>query len=146
MAPHDFYEASAEVFIRMVIRIMQRPVHRKALEASRGELGLLVLLSQHPQGLIAGELKDKLNISSSGVANILKQAEQKGLVTRTADEADHRRVMIRLTGEGLRQAQEQSKCLHNTMRQLMQALGEEDSAHLIRIFQRLTAIADSHRS
>lgn len=144
MPSQDFYGASADEFIRIIIRIMQRPLHRKALEASRGELGLLVLLSQYPQGLSAGELKDKLNISSSGVANTLKQAEQKGLVIRTTDEADHRRVTIRLTESGMQQAQEHSAHLHSTIDQLMQTLGQEDSRHLIRIFQKVMDISDSH--
>lgn len=143
MVSHDFYGMAAEAFIGLLTTIMQRPIHRKALDASRGELGLLILLSAHPDGMSAGSIKEELNISSSGVANILKQAEQKGLISRSYDSADHRRVITQLTKAGMAEAQKHSALLHQTILRLMQELGEEDAAHLLRIFEKLTELSQS---
>lgn len=71
-----------------------------------GELGLtypqylamLVLWQHEPQTV--GELGARLYLDSSTLTPLLKRMEAAGLVTRTRDPADERRVIVRLTDQG----------------------------------------------
>lgn len=71
-----------------------------------GELGLtypqylamLVLWQHEPQTV--GELGARLYLDSSTLTPLLKRMEAAGLVTRTRDPEDERRVIVRLTDQG----------------------------------------------
>ena len=56
----------------------------------------LDLLDVH-EGLTAGELAEAASISPGAVTTVLDRLERMGLVTRTRDEADRRRVLVELT-------------------------------------------------
>jgi DNA-binding MarR family transcriptional regulator len=56
----------------------------------------LDLLDVH-DGLTAGELAEAANLSPGAVTTVLDRLERMGLVTRTRDEADRRRVLVELT-------------------------------------------------
>jgi DNA-binding MarR family transcriptional regulator len=67
-------------------------------------LVMLVLWQQAPQSV--GALGDRLHLDSGTLTPLLKRMENAGLVTRTRDVADERRMLIELTEQGvaLRQA------------------------------------------
>jgi DNA-binding MarR family transcriptional regulator len=67
-------------------------------------LVMLVLWQEAPQSV--GALGDRLHLDSGTLTPLLKRLENAGLVTRTRDAADERRVLIGLTEQGaaLRQA------------------------------------------
>jgi DNA-binding MarR family transcriptional regulator len=54
------------------------------------------LLDVH-EGLTAGELAEAASLSPGAVTTVLDRLERMGLVTRTRDEADRRRVLVELT-------------------------------------------------
>ena len=54
------------------------------------------LLDVH-EGLTAGELAEAASLSPGAVTTVLDRLEHMGLVTRTRDEADRRRVLVELT-------------------------------------------------
>lgn len=56
----------------------------------------LDLLDVH-DGLTAGELAEAASLSPGAVTTVLDRLERLGLVTRTRDEADRRRVQVELT-------------------------------------------------
>jgi DNA-binding MarR family transcriptional regulator len=56
----------------------------------------LDLLDVH-DGLTAGELAEAASLSPGAVTTVLDRLERMGLVTRTRDEADRRRVLVELT-------------------------------------------------
>jgi DNA-binding MarR family transcriptional regulator len=61
-------------------------------------LVMLVLWQQAPQSV--GALGDRLHLDSGTLTPLLKRMESAGLVTRTRDAADERRVLIGLTEQG----------------------------------------------
>jgi DNA-binding MarR family transcriptional regulator len=67
-------------------------------------LVMLVLWQEAPQSVSA--LGDRLHLDSGTLTPLLKRMENAGLVTRSRDAADERRVLIGLTEQGvaLRQA------------------------------------------
>jgi DNA-binding MarR family transcriptional regulator len=56
----------------------------------------LDLLDVH-DGLTAGELAEAASLSPGAVTTVLDRLERMGLVTRTRDDADRRRVLVELT-------------------------------------------------
>ncbi len=65
----------------------------------------LDLLDVH-DGLTAGELASAASLSPGAVTTVLDRLERMGLVTRTRDAGDRRRVLVTLTDEALRLAWE----------------------------------------
>ena len=84
--------------------------HMRVLEyvveqgCTRGENGLLMYLYHIGQPMFAGELTEKLGLTTGRIANILRVLEREGLVTRATDSQDKRRVLVALTPEGEAQA------------------------------------------
>lgn len=62
-------------------------------------LVMLVLWEQDDQ--VVSQLGDRLGLDSGTLTPLLKRLEAHGLVRRERDEADERRVRVRLTEEGL---------------------------------------------
>lgn len=48
----------------------------------------------------AGEISEYTNVSTARVAVLLKKMEDKGLITKEADPADKRRVLVSITEQG----------------------------------------------
>ena len=71
-----------------------------ALNASRGEMGVLGCLAQHDREATPSQLMDALGVSSARVANTLKALERKGYVVRQTNPEDGRGVIVRITPAG----------------------------------------------
>lgn len=71
-----------------------------ALNASRGEMGVLGYLASHGNIATPSKLIDALGVSSARVANALKTLEHKGYVVRETNPDDGRSVIVRITPEG----------------------------------------------
>lgn len=59
---------------------------------------LSVLFSEHPASV--KKLSELINVSSTRVSKILRDLEERGLVSRTLDSADHRKEHVVLTDSG----------------------------------------------
>ena len=69
----------------------------------RTQAQILALLDQR-DGLSQLEVQQALGIQSGSISELISKLELKGLVCRGRDEADRRRVTLRLTDEGRRAA------------------------------------------
>lgn len=78
---------------------LYRPVLAKLGLTYPQYLVMLALWQQAPQSV--GGLGEKLHLDSGTLTPLLKRMETAGLVTRTRDIADERRVLIALTEQGL---------------------------------------------
>ena len=61
----------------------------------------MLALWESPTPMGVGELGTRLHLDSGTLTPLLKRLEHAGLVTRTRDAADERRVLIALTDDGL---------------------------------------------
>ena len=71
----------------------------------RGQRRILDILACHPD-MSQKALQQQLEIKPGSMSEIMTKLEAKGLICREKDERDHRRMMIRLTEAGRREAQE----------------------------------------
>ncbi|WP_124101114.1 MarR family transcriptional regulator [Ruminococcus sp. Marseille-P6503] len=113
-------------------------------EFFQGELKMLNYLSSNGSDNISpSDLCRNLYMTSARVAAALKSAERKGYVKRRISDSDRRVVIVSLTEEGRRYAQQKKDGLSKKLYRLLEQLGEKDSAELIRIIRRLTEISGS---
>lgn len=139
-----YFRQSAEKMLALLTKSQKKPVHQNARRLSMGEVGVMRCLYQKRDAMTAGELGRVMDIGSGGVANLLNSLEKKGYITRMMNPADRRGIMVSLSESGyqLAEAKEQ-KALDMTIG-LLTRLGKEDTAELIRIYQKMLDIAEDY--
>jgi DNA-binding MarR family transcriptional regulator len=80
-------------------RDLRREIH--SLGVSAGQVALLVAIGQRP-GVGVRELAARERMSAAGMSGHVERLVNAGLVTRTPDPVDRRRIGLALTDEGQR--------------------------------------------
>ena len=111
---------------------------------NQGEDGILMCLSAADRAMLSGEIMEKTGLSAGRVANILKQLETKGLIERRHDGSDRRWVHVTLTDTGRQRAAFLRKNASMEHESMVQYLGEEDAAEMLRLMRRLIQYAQEH--
>lgn len=62
---------------------------------------LMVLWDEPDRAMAVGEVGEQVRMDTGTLTPLLKRLEQAGLVRRTRDAADERRVLVELTADGL---------------------------------------------
>ncbi|MDH6286418.1 MarR family winged helix-turn-helix transcriptional regulator [Rhodococcus opacus] len=128
-----------------VLREALRPIWRQ-LTAGRsisvGKIGVLAYLSKHGQ-TSASTLATAEKISPQAIANAVRELESLGLVVRTPDEQDRRRIWIELTDAGReRLAQERSNGLDWLEHAIAERLTDEEKKTLDSVVPILRKLVD----
>ena len=104
---------------------------------------ILVILREQ-QGAYVGDIVDAMSLPQSTVSHQLKRLENSGLVTRRADKADNRAIVLSLTRKGQGVAQQCLALSDNLYAQLFDQVDTQElnqlMAGLERMEQRLKAI------
>lgn len=128
-----------------VLREALRPIWRQ-LTAGRsisvGKIGVLAYLSKHGQ-TSASTLATAEKISPQAIANAVRELKSLGLVVRTPDEQDRRRIWIELTDAGReRLAQERSNGLDWLEHAIAERLTDEEKKTLDSVVPILRKLVD----
>lgn len=93
-------------------------------DLSWGELSVLVamLADTYGQPVAPKELLERVSVSPAGLSNRLSRLEAKGLIQRSANEEDRRRMPVELTEEGRRRAGAASRACAEEEAAIMAAL------------------------
>jgi DNA-binding MarR family transcriptional regulator len=106
---------------------------------SEGRFVLLFLLRDRPDGLAPHVLADRAGVTRGTITGLLDGLERDGLVRRTADPEDRRRVRVMLTTSGeavtARAFQEHAGWIAG----LTAGLSAEEQADLVRLLGKLRA-------
>lgn len=107
-------------------------------------LNLLAELCPEPDGGRPGvrvsELGAAAGLSKPAVSQMLNLLEGRGLVERTAARSDRRVVYVRLTGSGRERLVRLRKSYEAVLDRITDELGPQDTAELLRLFNRLCDI------
>ena len=117
-----------------------------AASHTRGEYGLLMYLYHVGRPMFPGELTEKLGLTTGRIANILRVLERSGLVMRTPDATDRRRVLVAITPQGEELA---ARLTHEAIAyhtQLMSQLDEAEAHRFLEMLERLVTAADANGS
>lgn len=94
------YFSLAEKMLSVRARLSHLPAGEAVSDACGGEFfALSLLLLDDAPGCPSG-LRRSMGVSSARIAALLKHLEQKGWISRSADEHDERRVNVSLTDAG----------------------------------------------
>lgn len=125
-----------ETFIGLLQRIMNNPTHDQLSNSSKGEIALMIYISNH-DNVSPGQLSEVLKVGSGRVANALKNLEKKDYIIRKNANDDHRKTIIFLTEKGKNFVTKSKEEGRKNIFSIYDALGEEDSEHLLRIIEKL---------
>ena len=103
---------------------------------SKGTNAILFDLHGIHDGATSGELKEYFHIGSGGIANALKDLEEKGYIVRKNGENDKRVVSVYITDSGRALAKKSYEDMKDNLKLLLETIGEEDSKALFRILEK----------
>lgn len=135
----DYSELATELLQKMFQLHKAQPQKRIA-ESMQGEVFMLHYIAQHEEDVLPGEISSEMDISSARVAAALNSLESKGLITRRIDPGDRRRILVRLTGEGLEVTRARHRAVIEQTAGMLGLLGECDAREYVRIMGRLADI------
>lgn len=140
------YHEAAEELIRTQIMYAKQLCKIADIIASRGEDLALLLLHSRNDAVYAGEFTTALGLTTGRVANLLKQMERKGYITRIPDTEDRRKICISLTETGIACAAEAHARMLKDYVWLLEGLGEQDSRQFIRVLRQGAELLHQHET
>jgi len=87
-------------------------------------------LAGPPHEMTPGELSETVLRSSGGMTQIVDRLEREGLVERATDRADRRKVVVRLTRNGLQTARRASAVYSRARRRIIKELSVDEVAQV----------------
>ena len=109
---------------------------------SRGEVGVLSYLVFDKGEATAGELSEKLNVSTARVASVLNSLENKEYVTRKVDSLDKRKTLVVITEKGKELAISTKKEITDMLLKIIDEVGYDDIKEYVRILQKIRNVID----
>lgn len=96
---------------------------------------LRILRGAGQQGASCSEIGERMVTKDSDITRLLDRLETRGLVSREREAKDRRRIMTRITNEGLRVLAELDKPVVQCHRRQLGHLGEKQLASLAKLLQ-----------
>ena len=137
------YTKLAEEFLHRVHMFRKFKPQQQISESMHGEFFVLQHIALRESHVIPSEISDAMNISSARIAVTLNSLESKGHITRQIDTSDRRRILIKLTPEGKKRAENDRRMLLDTIVKMLMLLGEHDAKEYIRITGRMAELAQN---
>lgn len=103
----------------------------------KGDLDTLTALRRSDGSASPSELAGALRLTSGGMTNRLDRLEAAGLVRRTTAETDRRAIVVSLTSEGARVADEAFAANLREQRELITGLTSEERTDLAALLSKL---------
>ena len=91
------------------------------------QIRALKFLKEKP-GASLSEVAESLGLGAPTVSKAINELVEEGMVSRTGDSADRRRVTLHATADGLAALREASEVAHAQVAKLLEPLGEEEVA------------------
>ena len=132
-----YYKQLAKEFFDFMVKTNAGPLGPPdPKDYSKGELGILIYLTFHNDGVTSGQLSEVLHVSTGRVASALKSLEKKELIIRRSDGVDKRRVNVYITDKGRQSTLEKHEEAIEQMEKSLKKLGEEDAKIFIELSKR----------
>jgi DNA-binding MarR family transcriptional regulator len=101
-APPCPEEALFVELVRTADRLARRPaLALKVEDLSPTQYNVLRILRGAPEGLLCGEIAGRMITREPDITRILDRLEKRGLIARSREDCDRRRILVRIGPEGL---------------------------------------------
>ena len=129
------------IFFKLVrvVNLTTRPFSEsigKAHHLSLNEWRILLVLANHPR-VVASEVAALTGLDKMTVSRAIAALERRGRVVRKVDDADRRRMLLRLSAAGERLYERIGVPAKARERSLFRGIGDADQARLGRLLDRL---------
>lgn len=94
----------------------------------------IIAMLRNP-GITASQLKDQLQLSQSTIAGIIARLDSKGLIKKTVNSQDARKVILNLTEQGLQLEDRLKEIALETQQSLVEGMTETEQAEFSRLLQ-----------
>ena len=131
------YKELAEELLRNMILANQSQSFAKLSKAIHGEMFVLQMIAIHDGNITPSEISKIAGTSPARVAAELNSLEHKGLITREIDPGNRRRILVRLTPDGVKSADGHHSEAVELAVKLLSQLGEQDAREYVRIIGKL---------
>lgn len=132
------------VAIRRIVRGIA--LHSRRLAQTSGltvpQLLVLRALSEHAEGTTASAIQPHLGVSPGTLSGLVQRLVQAGLVDRSRDEADRRRVLLTLTDAGHEVLGAAPATLQDTVLDRLERLDATERDDLLRALHTVVALMD----
>ncbi|RRG17635.1 MarR family transcriptional regulator [Weissella viridescens] len=128
-------------FALTVKRQGQFLAHRNQ-EAGRGQLRLLHLLREHPDGLSNTDISEMLDIKPSSVSVMVKHLEHHHYIERIPNPRDKRSSLVKLSSDGHQQFQELAHFSDELSTAIFSGLSDSEKQDLILLLNKLTTFVN----
>lgn len=132
------YTALAREYMEVLYKMRNRKSEKKINDSLRGEQFVLTYIARHGGSVIPSEISNEMGISTARVAAALGSLESKGMISRSIDTRDRRRILVELTEEGRAQEDRHAKAIMGMVTRMLQDLGETDASELLRILKKIS--------
>jgi len=135
------------IFLRKINRAAD--INSKKLIKQIGLTGPQLLILQEVarrKEVTAGEIAKAISLSQATVTGILERMEKRELLTRTRNENDKRRIMIRLTKTGKKIIKNAPSLMHEGFVEGLNSLQDWEQTMILSALQRIVAIIEDKTS
>lgn len=134
------YDDLADELINLKATIPHVEAEHRLSRMIKGEVFVLNYIYAKEGESYPKDISKSMMVSTARIARILRTLEKKGFITRTVDVSDNRKVVLGLTEEGRRIVALHRKELKNSVKNMLEKLGEEDAKAYVRIQKKLATI------
>ncbi|BBM19636.1 MULTISPECIES: MarR family winged helix-turn-helix transcriptional regulator [Enterococcus] len=99
----------------------------KIEKSSKGANIVIKVLDRLGEPTNPKQLAETLNLSTARIAAVLGNLEKRGLISRTMDPDDRRRINVSLTDSGRKAAKAEKQEMRNKIIRVFELMGEDDT-------------------
>lgn len=134
------YEEISEDFFQILRNNSKTSLTNMLNEFNKGEIGVLNYLVFDNDNVTAGELSEKLNVTTARIANVLNSLEYKGYIKRNKDLYDKRKILVSVTSKGKSLANDVKNDIKNKIIMVIKEIGYDDIKTYINIAQKIKKV------
>lgn len=121
-------------------------IHSRYLVKTIGLTGPQLVILQEVSKVAevpVGEIAKAISLSQATVTGVLERLEKRGLVLRRRDDIDKRRVLVKITGEGLRLLEISPPPMQESFVEQFNGLEDWEKSMILSSLQRLVVMMDA---
>ena len=140
----DYIKLAAELFSDMG-NVRKVKSQKSINESLHGESFVLHYIAKRGGDVQPGEIGGEMNVSTARIATALNSLEKKGLITRQIDTTNRRHILVSITQEGMKTAEENQKNALENVAKMLELLGEHDAKEYVRIMRKLAELYHNNK-
>ncbi len=114
------------------------------LNQTKGQLGILFYLNEHPEGTSSGELAEVMHVGTGRIGNALKAMQQRGTINRRIDPDDNRRIIVTITDYGRQLITARRREFIDSMGYVLDAVGYDKLSAMLDTLEEIARVQDQY--